>query len=101
MSKLDGGPKGRGRPNIDHLREMRAAEVSFSRAVKDRLVQGFIPFFAVWAGGRGIGVLPGGVSSQVALPSTHLMDPACREFVEPHEGMGFEGRRVGVVEGRG
>ena len=41
------------------------------------------------AGGGGI-VVPGGVGADVALPRSHLVEPAGGELVEPHKRVGFQ-----------
>src|SRR5207302_2580982 len=43
---------------------------------------------------------PGGVSCQITFTSPHLVDPPRREAVKAHEGVGYRGRFVEVVQGR-
>ena len=42
-------------------------------------------------------VVPGRVCGQVVFAGSHLMDAACDEFVEAHEGVRGKAMRVGVI----
>ena len=42
-------------------------------------------------------MVPGRVCCQIALTGSHLMDAACNELVQAHEGVGGEAGWVGIV----
>ena len=63
------------------------------------MVEGFILCLA--GGAKRISIIgPGGMRCQIMFASPHLMDPPRREAVKAHEGMGYCGRFVEVVQGR-
>jgi len=56
---------------------------------------------AAGAGGVGLRGPQRGVGSQVALPSSHVMNSSSRELVQAHEGSRVYGRWVVVVRRQG
>jgi len=54
---------------------------------EDGVHEGLGGLMAAGAGSRDT-VVPGGVCAEVALPRSHLVQPARRELVEAHERMG-------------
>ena len=52
---------------------------------------------AAGAGGVRVGGPPSGVSGQVTLPGSHLVDSSRGELVEPHERARIQGGRVIVI----
>ena len=72
----------------------------FPRAVNDCVCEGLGARAA--AGTSVVGELapPGGVSCQVALASSHLVNSASDKLVQAHERVRGESRQVGVVVGR-
>src|SRR5207237_2413384 len=93
---VPGPPEGGASPDIVRPREMELACVEFGGAVENSVLEGLVGLLAVGACRGRLPVFPGGVRGQVAFSRPHLVEAACCEPVQAHEGVGPQAGFVGV-----